>query len=342
MISIAPKRYQPTMRKLIIISTIIFMGIGSVAKAQQFPSYTQHFMNKFVVNPAFAGSEGYTTVSFIAREQTLGFKNTPKVHSLMIDSRILGNSYILKKFNVRKKKPEKTRSGKTGWGAYFFSDLNGPIDKTGVNGTYSYHIDMGESQLSFGLSLIFFQLRIQGEDLNPYDPSIPDPLLTGGKEKIWITDANFGVFYTTEHYYAGYSSNQLFNSIAQFGAEGQGQYKLRREHVILGGYRFYASNRIQIEPTLKFLLSETLLAKADLGVRGIYDGMYWGGFNYQFSRKLHNLAIIAGIKYDQYMFGYSFEMGFNDMTRQSLGTHEIVVSYRFGDTARRYKWLNTY
>jgi hypothetical protein len=109
---------------------IILIVYCAFLKAQQTPAYTQFTMNKFVINPAATGVDGFTTISLVAREDWVGFHGTPRTHTVTIDSRILGDSYILKKLAVRKNEPQKTRSGNTSWGAYFFSDLNGPIDKT--------------------------------------------------------------------------------------------------------------------------------------------------------------------------------------------------------------------
>ena len=65
-------------------------------EGQQLPVYSQYTFNKFLVNPAAAGSDGYTTLSVVAREQWLGFKGTPKTHAVIMDSRILRNSFIAK------------------------------------------------------------------------------------------------------------------------------------------------------------------------------------------------------------------------------------------------------
>lgn len=71
---------------------------------QQLPVYSQYTFNKFLLNPAAAGSDGYTTINLVAREQWVGFEGTPKTHAIMIDSRLLRNSFISKNASVRRKK----------------------------------------------------------------------------------------------------------------------------------------------------------------------------------------------------------------------------------------------
>lgn len=320
---------------LIVVLLVTTLGLFS----QQTPTYTQFTLNKFVLNPAATGVDGFTTISLVAREDWVGFRGTPKTHTFTIDSRILGDSYIFKKLAVRRNEPQKTRSGNTSWGAYFFSDLNGPIDQTGINGSYGYHIDLGESQLSFGLSLLFFQLRIQGEDFIRADEDLPNPLLPEGKQSIWITDANFGVFYTTQNYYAGYSTIHIFNSAAQFGDKGEGKYRLNRQHNILGGYRFNIDTKLQIEPSVLLKIPEVGITQLDLNVKCSFLTKYWAGLSY---RTKATTSIFGGMNYDRYYFGYSFDYKMGDRLPNTYGSHEFIVSARFGDSARRYKWLNSY
>lgn len=325
------------MKRISLLIIFVFTVMAGM-KGQQSPVFSQYTMNKFIYNPAAAGMDGFTTINLVAREQWVGMKGTPRTHALSIDSRILGNSYILEKLSIRKKKPKKTRSGNTAWGAYFFSDINGPINRTGVNGSYAYHIDLVDAQLSFGLSLVFYQLRINGSEF-VFSDDVQDPILTGGKQSVWNTDANFGAYYTAENFYAGYSTLSLFNSAAQFGETNNGEFKTRREHTFLGGYRFYASNRINIEPSALLKIPEGNRAQFDLNVKGTYDDKYWAGLGVRTGTAL---IVFAGLTIERYYFGYAFDYNFSSVMTNTYGSHEFMVLVRLGNSARRYKWLNSY
>ncbi len=326
-------------RKAALHLLLIFV-IGFSANAQQFPYFTHYTFNKFVNNPAAAGIDGYTTVNLIAREQWVGIGGTPKTHALVFDSRILGDSYILQKLPIRKNEKPRTRSGNTAWGGYIINDANGPISKTYLNGTYAYHLDLGERQVSFGLSMLLFQNRLDGDQLITHDgSSVEDDLIPNGKESFWIMDANFGVYLAARDYYAGYSTVQLFNSKVKFGVNEKGVYELKRQHNLIGGYRFFLTNRIDLEPSTLIKIQETARAQIDLTAKFIIDKRYWGGLNL---RSGTALAIFGGLNYDKYYFGYAFEYDFNTFAKQTFATHEITVIARFGDAARRYKWLNSY
>jgi type IX secretion system PorP/SprF family membrane protein len=90
--------------------------------AQQLPQYSQYMMNKFLINPAVAGSEGYTAFNLTAREQWIGFEDSPRTYALSAQTRVLKNSFISKGASVRKKRTGASRGGKVGLGGYIFTD----------------------------------------------------------------------------------------------------------------------------------------------------------------------------------------------------------------------------
>jgi hypothetical protein len=55
-------------------------------------------------------------------------------------------------------------------------------------------------------------------------------------------------------------------------------------------------------------------------------------------------AIIAmvGLKYDRFYFAYAFDFTLTDIRSQSFGTHELSLAVKFGESARRYRWINAY
>ena len=61
-------------RKVRISISILLLAGMAVCEgfSQQLPLYSQYMMNKFLLNPAVAGSEGYTAFNITAREQWIG------------------------------------------------------------------------------------------------------------------------------------------------------------------------------------------------------------------------------------------------------------------------------
>jgi len=323
--------------KLALLPVLLITGAFS-AKAQQLPIYSQYTFNKFLLNPAIAGSDGYTTISLVAREQWVGFKGTPKTHALTMDSRLLRNSFISKNASVRRKRRLSSRSGRVGWAAHVFNDHNGPLDRTGVEGTYAYHIAIDKGQLSFGLSGLFYQFKLDKDKVELGD-NITDPLLDGMRGTLYIPDANFGVFYTSASAYGGASVMQIFQSSIHFGDDNGSTYRLKRNYNFMGGYYYALTNNVAIEPSFLLKVPTASRPQLDINARLYYKDNYWAGLSW---RTRNAMVVYFGARFDKYYIGYGFDYNFSQIGRQTYGSHEFMAAVKFGDTARRYRWLNTY
>jgi type IX secretion system PorP/SprF family membrane protein len=201
------------MRFCLRILQIMAFGllIGSAA-AQQVPIYSQYVMNGFLLNPSFAGRDGYTSVNLTARQQWIGLAGAPSTFAASIQTRVLKTSYILKSSTVRKKIIRPTKGGRVGAGAYVFNDRNGIMKRTGFQAAYAYHIPMKQAldgyprHLAFGLGLTAYQYAIDTEGfLYNYD----DPYLNNYDRSMFIPDFNFGVNYTTSKFFVGFAMTNL-------------------------------------------------------------------------------------------------------------------------------------
>ena len=197
------------MKRLFLIGFIL-IGLIRFSYSQQVPLYSQYMMNGFLLNPAVAGSEGYTAINITAREQWLGLKDAPKTHALSGQTRILKNSYISKNASVKRRRRMASRSGKVGLGAYVFNDRNGPIDRTGIQLSYAYHIRMRQSQLSFGISGIAYQFSVDDSKIRLQE--LDDELYMNAAKSVFIPDASAGIYFSNPDFYAGLSASQLFQS----------------------------------------------------------------------------------------------------------------------------------
>ena len=162
-----------------ILPAIVLSFIFGAAFAQQVPMYSQYIMNGFLVNPSFAGRDGYTTVNLTVREQWVGMEGAPSTYAASFQTRILKNSYISKSTSVRKKLVKPTKGGRVGLGGYVFNDNNGIMRRTGIQAAYAYHIPMGtysrefRMTLSFGLALTAYQFAIKYRWTDIIIPMIP-------------------------------------------------------------------------------------------------------------------------------------------------------------------------
>jgi type IX secretion system PorP/SprF family membrane protein len=111
------------MKKLYLI--LLMLLPAELLSAQQLPIYSQYLYNKFILNPAVAGSDGYTSVNLTAREQWVGYYGAPRTFSLSFQTRVLKKSYILKQTRLRREVYRPGSDGKVGFGGYIFMTLFG-------------------------------------------------------------------------------------------------------------------------------------------------------------------------------------------------------------------------
>ena len=324
------------MRRILYI--ILLTGVLSFgARAQQVPLYSQYMLNGFLLNPAVAGSEGYTAVNVTAREQWVGFSEAPSTYALSFQTRILRKSYISRGSSVRRRQRRGSRSGNVGLGGYVFNDHNGAVERTGLKASYAYHINLAQSQLSFGLSFVTYQFRLDDDLIRLENPG--DDLWLGANKSVFIPDADAGIYYSARNYWAGFSADQLFESVLKIGDSGYDRYKMERNYYLMGGYDFEVRRDIILTPSTLIKFAENGKLQADISGKFYYQQSYWAGLSY---RTGHAIIIMAGVSVDKLVFGYAFDIGLNSIMKHSFGSHEFTFIAKFGDNARRYRWLNRF
>jgi type IX secretion system PorP/SprF family membrane protein len=319
---------------------MVFFASAGKIMGQQAPLYSQYMFNKYLINPAIAGSEGYTAFNLLAREQWLGLKDAPYTHAICGQTRVSPRSWLGRLHQVRSRSSKGSRMSNVGLGGYIFNDHRGLIDQTGMQLSYAYHLNLDEAQLSFGLSMLLVQYTVNKSklDLDP-DIDLSDKFIDASNLKMFTPDFSFGVYYTTSEWYAGFSATQLIQSALKFGDIAKGAFTQRRQYFLMGGYRFDLNKQYSIEPSMLFKTTEQFNYQADIGARVYYKNEYWGGLAY---RTGGALIFTAGVRYDKFYFGYSFDYTFNQLQSYSYGSHELMVAYKFGMNVRQYKWLERY
>lgn len=328
-------------KRIYIAVVLVIIGFGALA--QQQPIYSQYMMNPYLLNPAIAGYSGITDFNLTAREQWLGYKNGPSTYALSGQTRVLKTSFRNRSRSIRSRARRRRPSGRVGFGGYVFNDMNGSIRRTGLQGTYSYHIYVRDIQYSAGVSLSAFQFNADVSTSDLYDPNVYDPLIIDGKSNsAFSPDANVGFLVSGDGFYAGLSATSLFQSSIQFGfGNPESAYRLLRHYYLLGGYKFQPMRSdYAFEPSVMMSFTERLSWSLDFNVKGYYKEDYWVGLSI---RTTGTAIAMFGMNYQQFYFGYAFDYSWGDVSSFSrLGSHEIMIGMRLGDSARRYRWLNRF
>ena len=322
------------------LGCIIFLYLSVTwVSGQQLPIYSQYLYNKFLLNPAVAGSDGYTSLSLTAREQWVGYGGAPRTFSFSFQTRTLKKNSQIKSTSSDRRVFRPKTDGKIGLGGYIFSDKNGLIQRTGFQFTYSYHMWIkNETQLSLGLAFTGYQYKINEKEINFEDPNEPW-LQNNLRRGIFVPDVTFGTYLLNAKYSLGFSAEQLFEASAKIGNRAYKNFKIERHYYLFGSYDFsYGVNTI-FQPSFLLKISEQLKPQADIGITYISNQDFWTGLAFRTSG-----ALIAnvGVEYENMFIGYAFDFTLQKIQRITYGTHEITVAVKFGDSKRKYRWLDRY
>jgi type IX secretion system PorP/SprF family membrane protein len=344
--------------KRIAYISFFLITVGFPLHSQQFPIYSQYWTNKFLLNPAIAGHEGYTSFNLTARRQWAGLPDAPATVAVSGQTRYVKNSHISRGRGLFKHKSRRkrgmSRGGKVGYGGYVFSNNMGVLNKTGFQATYAYHLALRKSGLSFGLSAVGLQYKINKDEIRLHPDEPEDELINYTAEKGYFIDGNFGVYYSDKNLYAGFSTQNLFESFFKFNkTDSSAQIRLERQYILMAGYRYEINRDIYIEPSFNLKFSENVVAQTDINATLYFQQNYWGGLAYRtgstskvstetLGGKGSSLIFYGGARIDKFFIGYSFDYTFSSLQKNTYGSHEIMLAVRFGDNARRYRWLNRY
>jgi type IX secretion system PorP/SprF family membrane protein len=292
-----------------VIITFLFILASlseEAAVAQQIPNFSMYNMNHYILNPAATGISDRLPVSISYRKIWLGFNNSPSVQYLS------GNMLVAKDMGV---------------GARLFNYQAGPLRKTGMEGSYSYHLSLGQgdTRLSFGLSLLLYQFYLDRDKL--FVENINDQVFMG-KEQMFVPDAGFGTYLYGRNYYVGLSVPQLFQRNIDLKSDIILQQKQVRHYYLHGGYIFEAGTDVKIEPSLLLKFVEAGIFQADINALAIYKDMVQFGISY---RTEDALSFQLGYRNPDLFIGYAYDLILSGVRSYTSGSHEILFSYTFNN-----------
>jgi len=317
---------------IILIISLLMLSTES-SYSQQSQPYTQYLFNRFILNPASCGADGYTSIGLVTKNQWVGFKDAPANQIFTVQFRMPHEGFGGTRRNYKRLSLENV-----GLGVALFNDMRGPIRTTGGQLTYAYHLELYTGQLSFGLSTSIFQLYIDREKINTelgYDK-----YLDANKLSSFIPEAATGVHYTDKDYYVGFSASNLFQSYLTFGGRSSSDYKLEREYIFLGGYVFDLNIEWSLVPGTQLKFTEHGAFQIDINAMAYYFDKFWCGLSYKSGGggAFGGTSMLFGVRLNEYRIGYAFDFTLSNIQRYSFGSHELMVSIAFGQDGKFYRY----
>jgi len=182
-------------------------------------------------------------------------------------------------------------------------------------------------RVSMGISFSMLQYRVDGTQLTPRDPS--DMAIQGVVSTSYVPDAGIGIYLYGDDYYAGFSAAQLLNNNLTIFEEKTGLNKLKSHFYLTGGYRFEVDPDWILEPSAIIKATAPKQLRFEVNAKVEWLEMVWLAMGYRFHE---SVGIMAGYNYDdKFYFGYAYDFGITDLRKYNMGSHELMIGYRFND-----------
>lgn len=268
--------------------------------------------NVYLVHPSAAGIGNSSKLRFTARQQWAGIPNAPALQTLSFHTRFGEYS-------------------NAGYGLVLFNDKNGFHSQKGVQGTYTYHLPMGNgsyfNQLSFGLSFTFVQNQSDQRSFTG------DRAIAAIVESTSYYNADFGVSY----HYGGLSSYFTVKNLlltAKNNLNVQENLDLRN-YIFSAGYYFGEDLFVQFEPSVMLQFREGTGERiADINLKAyknVSESQIWAALSYRRTfdtNAIQNAEFITpviGLNYRNLMFSYTYTNQINETVLTNTGFHQVSV-----------------
>lgn len=289
------------------LGLLIFLLAGFFgASAQQFPIHTNYLFNDLLYNPATTGWNTYVDSKASIRKQWTGLQGAPTTLLFSTEA-----GFSRSPFSA---------------GGYILSDATGALRRTGLTGTGAYELDLQRNgTLRIGLAAGIYRLQMVN-DIKVQD--VNDNTLIQAQSGRWLPDISVGLFYNRDRFYAGLSVPQFLQTKADFVSNGiESVYRLERSYCLVGGYRYAATDRIEVEPTLLVRYAQPGMFQAEVMARATLDNKFWVGGLYRTSDAA---AVLAGVHInDQLEIAYGYDITLSPLRNHSSGSHEFMIGYKF-------------
>lgn len=292
----------------ILFALVITGGL----KAQQLPQYSQYILNRYVTNPASAGSENYFVGQSNYRSQWEGIRDAPRTYIMSVNGPLANQ--------------------KMGIGGYLFVDVTGPTRRNGFNLSYSYHVNItSEVRLSMAINAGILNYSVDGTEINFKDNS--DNVFSDAQESNTFPDAGFSFYLYAPRYFFGASAPQLIQNQLDFkNSIKDPTGRLVNHYFVTAGYTYELNSSVNLEPSALVKYVKPLPMQYEVSLRGIYQKVAWFGLSY---RQNDAFVLLGGYTFqDNFSLGYSYDFIQSEIQNYSTGSHEIMLSIKFNKRNR--------
>ena len=284
--------------KLLIGFFVLILSTSTVF-AQQDPQYTQYMYNMNILNPAYAGSKGVTSIGLLGRTQWVGVDGAPKTATLSINGPVGKN---------------------VGLGFSVIHDEIGPVKEDNVYADFSYTLNLSEEdKFAFGIKAGATFLNVREVITVDVDPlNVPVSLIA----------PNFGVglMYYNDRFYAGLSVPNFIESRYLDKKNGISSTASEKTHYFLtSGYVFDLDENLKLKPSTMLKATPGAPLSIDLSLNLLIQEKVELGLSHRLDDSISGMI---GFNVNQDLrIGYAYDYTTSNFGVFNSGSHEIMILF---------------
>ena len=294
-----------TLIKTVYLLPLALLGLTAASRAQLNPFQYMYYQDRYILNPALAGTDQGMTVNLGYRRQWNNLPGAPKTGILTAQYRA---------------------ADKVGLGLNIQDDHSGLIHSTRVVGTYAYHLPLNGEQdhLSFGLSLGVNDSRV---DYNEVVGDVSDEEIAQYNQLKPYIDGDFGAAYTGERLMI---SASLPNLKSTFFKESDTRFDTDRLLMVTAiSYKLDLSNPtgiLTLEPLAGFRIIKGYKNIVDAGLN--FTMHNYGLYLQTIYHSNETLGMGIGMDQKSYLLNFSYNLETGRLRTLTHGAFELGLKLK--------------
>ncbi len=301
-------------KRIVLIASVL--SLSTLGLAQQDIMLTHFNYNKMGFNPGATGIDDGLCFSTVARNQWDKVNGAPNSVSFNGEMNLASFGMNLE----------------AGVGLNVTHDAIGFNRQTNLSLAYSHHFSIGPGKLGVGISLGMVNFGLSPTWVPPQtlaDNTLPIASSTAG------FDANLGIMYKTQDWYAGVSATHIPGSAlgVNTGATTTTTYDLAQHFFLMGGYTLRGVGANGALDFQGLMQTELTHYSFNINARYIWKDFIYGGLAF---RNSDAISPVIGVRFVNGgnrrgtwtgWAGYSYDLTIGELSKISNGSNELAVKF---------------
>lgn len=257
--------------------------------------------NTNMINPAYAGSRGNTSIYSLYRAQWIGLEGAPTTMNVAMNKPIEGTNL--------------------GYGVSILNDKIGPSDQTQFSGDLSYTIFLNKDyRFAFGLKVTGNLLNIDYTKLNQNRPG--ELIMQNNISNRFSPNLGAGAYYYNSTSYLGLSIPMMLDT-KRYDDIANSTTNQRYHVYLIGGKVYDLDYNLKFKPAFMTKIVAGAPLQVDLSGNFIFSEKFTFGLGYRWSAAL---SAMAGFQLNDKIFlGYGYDRETTKISNFNHSSHEFFM-----------------